>query len=168
MSQSLLICASPFQITWSLMSLFWVNVQFSGTCPTPKLLHFKMRISLPPIYGVVYLVSWCVCREWGVEEGEERVAQLCWTLCDPMDCSPPDSSVHGIFQATILEWVAVSFSKASSQPRDWIRVSCFAGRRFTIWATREVAQNNRICVLSFPSLLISMSIVLASLELEIL
>ena len=47
----------------------------------------------------------------------------CPTLCDPMDCSPPGSSVHGIFQARILEWVAISFSRVSSQPRDQTRVS---------------------------------------------
>ena len=65
------------------------------------------------------------------------VAQSCPTLCDPMDCSPPGSSVHEIFQARILEWVAISFSRGSSQPRDWTRVSCTAGRFFTDWATRE-------------------------------
>ena len=54
-----------------------------------------------------------------------------------MDCSLPGSSVHGIFQARILEWVAISFSRGSSQPRDQSRVSCIADRRFTIWATRE-------------------------------
>ena len=59
------------------------------------------------------------------------------TLCDPMDCSPPGSSVHGILQARILEWVAISFSRGSSQPRDRTQVSCIAGRFFTIWATRE-------------------------------
>ena len=46
------------------------------------------------------------------------VAKSCLTLCDPMDCSPPDSSVHGILQARILEWVAVSFSRGYSQPRN--------------------------------------------------
>ena len=46
------------------------------------------------------------------------VAQSCPTLCDPMDCSPPGSSVHEIFQARILEWVAVSFSRGYSQIRD--------------------------------------------------
>ena len=51
-------------------------------------------------------------------------AQLCWTLCDPVDCSPPGSSVHGIFQARILEWAAISSSKESSPPRDWTQVSC--------------------------------------------
>ena len=70
-------------------------------------------------------------------ESESEVAQSCLTLCDPMDCSPPGSSVHGIFQAGVLEWVAVSFSKGSSQPRDRTQVSHTAGRCFTVWATRE-------------------------------
>ena len=60
------------------------------------------------------------------------VAQLCLTLCDPVDCSPPGSSVRGILQARILEWVAISFSRESSQPRDRTRVSHIAGRFFTI------------------------------------
>ena len=54
-----------------------------------------------------------------------------------MDCSLSGSSVHGIFQARVLECVAISFSRGSCQPRDWTRVSTSAGRRFTIWATRE-------------------------------
>ena len=57
-----------------------------------------------------------------------------------MDCSLPRSSIHGIFQARILEWVAISFSRRSSQPRDWTLVSRIVGRLFTVWATREVAQ----------------------------
>ena len=56
-------------------------------------------------------------------------------LCDPMDCSPPGSSVHGILQARILEWAAILFSRGSSQPRDQTWVSSIAGRFFTIWAT---------------------------------
>ena len=64
------------------------------------------------------------------------VAQPCPTLCDPMDYSLPGSSFHGIFQARILDWVAISFSR-SSRPRDWIRVSRIVGRRFTVGATRE-------------------------------
>ena len=59
------------------------------------------------------------------------VAQSYPTLCDPMDCNPPGSSVHEIFQARILEWVAISFSRGSSQPRDRTQVSCTAGRFFT-------------------------------------
>ena len=57
-----------------------------------------------------------------------------------MDCSQPGSSVHGILQARILEWVAILFSRGSSQPRDWTQVARTAGRIFTIWATREAQQ----------------------------
>ena len=59
------------------------------------------------------------------------VTQLCLTLWNPMDCSLPGSSVHGISQARILEWVAISSSRGSSQPRDRTRVSCLAGRFLT-------------------------------------
>ena len=68
---------------------------------------------------------------------EVLVAQACPTLCNPMDCSPPGSSVHGILQARKLEWIAMPSSRGSSQPRDWTWVSCPAGRFFTVWATRE-------------------------------
>ena len=68
----------------------------------------------------------------------QEVTPLCPILWDTMVCSLPDSSIHGIFQARILEWVAISFSRRSSQPRDWTQVSCIVGRRFTVWATREV------------------------------
>ena len=53
-----------------------------------------------------------------------KLLQSCLTLCDPVDHSLPGFSVHGILQARILEWVAISFSRGSSQPRDWTRVSC--------------------------------------------
>ena len=66
------------------------------------------------------------------------VAKLYLTFCNNMDCSPPGSSVHGISQARILEWIAISFSRGSSRPRNQTRVSCIAGRRFTVWATREL------------------------------
>ena len=64
-------------------------------------------------------------------------AQSCPTLCDPMDYNLPGSSVQGILHVRILEWVAIPFSRGSSQPRDQTQVSCIAGRFFTIWATRE-------------------------------
>ena len=66
------------------------------------------------------------------------VAQSCLTLCDPLDCSPPVSSVHGILEA-ILGWVASPFSRESSQPRDQTQVSCIAVRFFTVWATRKAS-----------------------------
>ena len=58
--------------------------------------------------------SLCVCA---------KLLQSCLTLCNPMDCSPTGSSVHGILQARILEWIAVPFSRWSSLPRDWTRIS---------------------------------------------
>ena len=66
------------------------------------------------------------------------VTQSCSTLFDPMDCSLPGSFVHRIFQARILEWVAISSSRGSSQPGDQTRFSCvsyIAGKFFTCWAT---------------------------------
>ena len=68
---------------------------------------------------------------------ESEVAQSCPTLCDSTDCSLPGFSVHGIFQARILEWAAISFSRGSSRPRDQTQVSRTVGRHFTVWTTRE-------------------------------
>ena len=87
-----------------------------------------------------------VSYDW-TTEGE--VAQWCPTLCNPMNCSLPASSIHGIFQARILEWFAISFSRGSSWPRDWTWVFHIAGRLFTIWATRESLTgqlNNNKCL----------------------
>ena len=66
------------------------------------------------------------------------VAQLCWTLWPHGLCSPSGSSVHGISQARILEWVAISFSRRSSWSRDEAWLSCIGSRFFTFWAIREV------------------------------
>ena len=63
---------------------------------------------------------------------ESEVTWVCLTLCDSMDCSPPGSSGHWIFQARILGWVAIPFSMESSQPRDWTRVSRTAGRLWSL------------------------------------
>ena len=70
----------------------------------------------------------CCCR---------LVAQSSPIPCALMDCSPPDSTVHGISQARVLEWVAFPFSRGLSQPRDQTQVSCIAGRFFSIWASSE-------------------------------
>ena len=59
------------------------------------------------------------------------------TLCDPMDCSPPGTSVHGILQARILEWIAIPFFRGCPQPRDRTQVSCIASEFFTSWDIRE-------------------------------
>ena len=79
-------------------------------------------------------------------EKKMLVAQSCSILCNLTDCSPPGSSVYGLLQARLPEWVARCFFRASSQPRDQTWVSCTAGRFFTIWATREA--HNSFSVLS--------------------
>ena len=87
------------------------------------------------------------------QEVKVFVTQLCPTLCDPMDCSPSVSTVHGILQARILELVVILFSRGSSQPRDQTRVSHIASRLFTIWTTREAPNISQTpCKLSILSL----------------
>ena len=68
---------------------------------------------------------------------EALVAQSCLTLCDPTECRPPGSSVHGILQARKLDWVAIPFSRRSFWPRDWTWVSCVTDRFFTLWGKEE-------------------------------
>ena len=110
-------------------------------------MFFKKRdcrarlLKLPPAYETFDNL---VERQFWVQEVADRVLacmlswlQLCPTLCNPMDCSPPGSSVHGILQARILEWIAMPSSRASSQPRDWTWVSHISGGFFTTSATWE-------------------------------
>ena len=83
--------------------------------------------------------EWTICgvpTQWDIE-GDGEVAQLCPTLCDPVDGNLLGFSVHGILQARILEWIAISFSRGSSQPRDRTQVSRIGGRCFNLSATRE-------------------------------
>ena len=82
--------------------------------------------------------------KWAVKN-ESEVAQACPTLCDSMDYSPPGSSGHAILQAIVLEWVAISFSRRSSQPKDRTRVSRIAGRCFTIWAVKGKCPSTSAC-----------------------
>ena len=107
---------------WPCSGLIWSSWWF-------KYSYFSVPGS---VYSHFFEASSWYCGSLGV-----LVAQLCPTLCNPMDCSPPGSSVPEIFQARILEWVAISFSRGSSQPRDRTQASCTAGRFFTNWATRE-------------------------------
>ena len=86
-------------------------------------------------------------------KSESEVTQSCLTLCDSMDCSLPGSSIHGIFQARLLEWVAMSFSRRSSWLRDWIQISRTVGRCFTVWATRELYRLMASKIISLETLL---------------
>ena len=84
-----------------------------------------------------HFCSFKVHQYLGAGKVKVLVTQSCLTLCDPMDYSPPGSSVHGILHSRIQEWVAIPFSRRSSRSRNWIWVSCISGSFFTIWATRE-------------------------------
>ena len=108
-----------------------ISIIPSPGCPSLKTWHKSYYC--PFTSGTFsYFKKWCETLEW--------VAQLCPTLCDPMDCSPPGSSVHGVLQARVLEGAAIPFSRESSQPRDWTRFSCLAGGFLTVWATREALE----------------------------
>ena len=91
----------------------------------------------PPSQRKTFLMSRALNEYYILEKGKVKVAQLCPALGDPMDYSSPGSTVHGILQARILEWVAIPFSRGYSQPRDRIQVTCIAGGFFTDWATTE-------------------------------
>ena len=88
------------------------------------------------VYGVAQ--SWTRLKRLSSNSSSSgSVSRSVASDCDPLDCSPPGSSVHGIFQTRILKWVVIPFSRRSSRPRDWTWVFCAAGRFFIIWATRE-------------------------------
>ena len=103
-----------------------------------------MTINCLPLTDAV-CVCVCVCV---------LVTQLCPTLIDPMDHRPPDSSVHGILQARIQEWVAIPFCRGSSPPRDRTWIVCIAGRFFTNWATGKPITDPIIFKRNMPGLVL--------------
>ena len=111
----------PLKTTiWGFLNKLRMERTYDSAIPLLGLYPQKMKI-------LIWEGMWVPCL----------VAQSYLTLCNPMDCSPPGSSVHGILHARKLELVAISSFRGSSQPRDWSQVSHIAGRFFTIWATRE-------------------------------
>ena len=111
-------------------------IHYLGTTKEPRFLKMLLHLQENIFKAMFYLL-----KKVHVSKGEQsEVSQLCPALCGPMDCSLPCSPVRGIFQARVLEWAAISFSRGSSQPRDRTRVSRIVGRRFTIWATRGVSK----------------------------
>ena len=105
------------------------------TSPIPTWVRTSHRADLSCLRSILFYFHYVA---FSCPRKKKKKAQSCLTLCDPMDYSLSASSIHEIFHARILGWVAISFSKGSSQPRDWTWVSHIAGRLFTIWATREV------------------------------
>ena len=106
-------------------------------------MHWRRKWQPTPVFlpgeSLLSMGSHRVGHDWSdLAKKESEVAQSFLTFWDPMDCSLPCSSIHGIFQARVLEWVAISFARGFSWPRDQTRVSHIVGRRFTIWATTDV------------------------------
>ena len=119
---------------WLLLLLLLLLSHFSRVqlCTTPQ----TAAQQAPPSLGFSRQEHWSGLpfpspMHESESESESEVAQSCPTLRDPMDCSLPGSSIHGIFQARVLECVAISFSSVSSQPRDPTQVFCIAERFFT-------------------------------------
>ena len=104
--------------------LKWVAISFSRISSWPR-----DQTWVSCIAGRVFTLSH-LGSPWSVPESESEVIQSSLTLCDPMDCSLPDSCIHGIFQARTLEWAAISFYRGSFQPRDQTWVFRIVGRRF--------------------------------------
>ena len=106
------------------------------------------------VFSTTFLSLSCH-NNWQISSREKwktmLVAQPCPTLCDPINCSPPGSSVHGILQVRILECVAMPSSRGSSQPRAWTQVSRTAGGFFTVWAAGSECEAH-LCVLSPPGI----------------
>ena len=123
-------------LTW--WTWVWVNFRIWWWTGRPGLLQF--------------MGSQKVGHDWATELNWTECSTVCVraqsgpTLCNPMDCSLPGSSVHGISQARILEWVAISFSRGSSQTRDRTWVPCIAGKFFTIWAIRGLHSIMYACI----------------------
>ena len=142
---------SPVPEILQARTLEWLAISFSNAWKWKVIVKPLSRVQLlatpwtagyqaPPSLGFSRQEYWSGVPSPSliVEVKWSEVAQLCLTLCNPMDCSLPGSSVHGIFQARILEWGAISFSRVTSQPRAQTQVSLIVGRRFTVWATSYV------------------------------
>ena len=102
--------------------------------------RYKIKVNFLPNptcnwQGLLKLL--CLFAFYIIWKVKVKVAQSCPTLCNPMDCSPPGSSVHGILQTRILEWVAIPFSRGYFQSRDQTQVSHITDGSFTIWTSRE-------------------------------
>ena len=130
--------------------LFWWSSDKESTCQCrghrvwKDFIYLGATKPMSPNYWSPCILGPVLCNNRKKEKKESEITQLCPTLCHPMDCSLPGSSVYRIFQARILEWVSISFSRRSSWSMDWTWVSCIVGRCFTVWATRE-ALNRSHC-----------------------
>ena len=113
---------SPVSLTWCVH----ISLHVPDAALSLGIQQGARPVRCPPL-GSRHSRGRCVCA---------KSLQSCPTICDPMDCSPPGSAVHGILQARILDWIAMPSSRGSFQPRDQSQVFRVAGTFCTIWATR--------------------------------
>ena len=133
------VVSSPIvQMNWtSQESWFHLISSYSFCFSCDQFLGSELRETTSPMkYNTAFSIGGtCILSQFYLKVKVKSLSRV--QLCDPVDCSPPGSSVHGILQARTLEWVAMPFSRGSSQPRDRTQVSCIVGRCFNLWATRE-------------------------------
>ena len=122
-----------------------VYLKLTHCKPTTLQCKIKVREKKKSVINSTYWThEWCCpwkfCPShkfpWHHLESASVSCSVCLTLYDTTDCSPPGSSVRGILHARILEWVAISFSRRTSWPRDQTQISCIAGGFFTNWVTK--------------------------------
>ena len=124
-------CCFPLSMVWAMCTLLFLNsIIVDLQCCIDTCICLVFSNTIFHIYkGWIYIYAFhvyvyfyaCLC------------SQSSLTLCDPVNCSPSGSSIYGILQTRILEWIAISYSRGSSWPRDWTCVSCIGGRFFTTW-----------------------------------
>ena len=125
------------------MNICSIHIRCEWSCSLPCISDCWCSLNSITSHPVSSLSQWLFLPGSLSASPYMSAAALVWwpshvNSCDPMDDSPPGSTVHGILLARILEWVAISFSRGSSQPRNQTQVSCIAGRFFTHWAVMEV------------------------------
>ena len=131
-----------FYVPYGFMSFYTKDINSDMFVNTFSFKFLYKSLSLSIIFSLIILSSCSlVVVVLATQSGP--------TLCNPMDCGLSGSSVHGIVQARIHDWVAISFSRGSSPPRDRTQVFCTAGRFFTIWATGKITKLFLICYQSF-------------------
>ena len=136
--------SSFHELIWSFSAVLWLSRYINTVSENPSLVPRLCQVNAYiHKHATNYRERLCavLCL----------VTQSCPTLCDPMDCSPPGSSVHGILYAKILEWVVMPSSRGSSQLRDRTQVSHIAGEFFTDWATTEAHWDYRHIICMWPA-----------------
>ena len=136
-----------FSISLLILQLLWLNAGFENHIFSSTISYLTCEQSE---HNRRFPISLCVILSAGnirntasdkLSGNFSLVRESCLTLCNPTNCNPPGSSLHRIFQARILKWVDISFSRVSSRPRDWTCISCLGRQILWRGATREALES---------------------------